>query len=107
MTFEFLKFAVGVFKRIFIIKPGQQTKRDLIILHAIDKAAAISLIVMGVTHGVDDFSGSDSSFRNLPDLFDAHHIALGVSIAVQFIFFDKGFGEASPRPFPKYGHLGL
>jgi hypothetical protein len=45
---------------------------------------------------MDNVTGLNPSFRDLPHLFDAHHISLGVSILVQTKLLNQCLGEASP-----------
>src|SRR5512139_1177042 len=54
MLFEPLELPVRIHKRIRILKPCQETDGELVVLHAVDKSAAVSVAFEGVAHGVND-----------------------------------------------------
>src|SRR5215469_8284020 len=107
MTFELLQYPLRIEAGVGIIEAGDKSERDDTIPAAINPCAAVFARGQRPAHCVDDFSGSDATRRNLPELF--HSLSIGLRIAVfdEVELFDELFGQRSPRTLGENDDLRL
>src|SRR5438067_2026154 len=106
MRLERLHRVVGVEARVFVVESHDKTERDDVVPAAINPRAAIFVAGQWPARGIDHFSGSDASGRQLPKFLHADAVCLRIAVLIESKSSYELLGQRSARPFGENRDLG-
>src|SRR5438874_4294908 len=107
MPFELLQDALRIKPGIGIVQASYESKRNNIVLTAIDPSAAVLARGQRPSHRVNHFARSNAPRGNFPKLLHSLAVGLGITIFCKIKFIDELLGQRSARAFSENRDLRL
>ena len=105
VIFETLEFFKGREIGVLVIKSDHKADGDLVVVHMVDKGAAVGFCIERPTGGVHRQPALRLAGRHFPDFFDADAVGLRLAAGIQIEAADQGFGQRAACAFGKQGLL--
>ena len=105
--FEALKLLVGAEVGVGVVQTHHKTHHHFVAFGVVQKRAAVHIVLQRPAGAVHGKTGLVALRVNLPQLFDANAIALGVFAGVKLEAGDDLFAQVTARTFGKHRVLGM
>ncbi len=104
---EALELQVRIGQRVLVVQADDQADDHLVVLHAIEEAAAEDVEAQRPAERVDHLAGLDAPRRHVPDLLDADGVDLGVLVLPEVEARVELLDQRAARPLAQHHHLAV